>query len=120
MPNKPQYLDFLRDQLSPLAAITFRAMFGGHTVYGDGVPFGLVADNTLYLKVDDQNRAAFTDRGLGAFRPFADQDATMSYYPAPPELFESPDGLTEWAAPALEAGRRAQARRKPRSRKQPA
>ena len=30
-------------------------MFGGGGVYHDGVMFGLVASDTLYLKVDETN-----------------------------------------------------------------
>ncbi len=101
------YLDFLVEQLAPLGQIHTRAMFGGHCLYCDGFVFALLAHQTLYLKVDDVNRPAFAARGLEPFRPFEDQNMTMSYYAAPADTFESEDGLREWAGGAVAASRRA-------------
>ena len=61
------FAEFLRDQLAPLGRITMRRMFGKTGVFCDGVMFGMVTDNTLYLRVDDQNQAAF--REAASFPP---------------------------------------------------
>lgn len=114
MKKQNPYLDFLAEQLAPLGEITFRAMFGGYCVYADGVVFGLIADNELFLKVDDGNRPKFEARGLKPFKPFPDRDEVMQYYPAPAETFESPEGMREWAGSALAAGQRAQEKKKKR------
>jgi DNA transformation protein len=114
MPNRNSYLEFLLEQLAPLGEITTRGMFGGHTLYCDGVVFALVADNALYLKADDHNRPGFASRGLGAFRPFKDQAGVMQYYQAPPEMFEDPDALRHWGGGAVAAGQRAVAKKKAR------
>lgn len=111
MPSDTPYLQFLREQLAPLGEITSRAMFGGFCLYCDGAVFALVANNTLFLKVDDCNRALFQERGLKAFRPFEDQETTMSYYEAPPEIFEDPAAMEHWCGGAVEAGRRAHPKR---------
>ena len=87
-------------------------MFGGYCLYCDAVVFALVADGALYLKADDLNRNAFQERGLKPFKPFPDKDEIMSYYEAPPEIFEDPDQLQQWCGGAVEAGRRAQSRKK--------
>ncbi len=120
MPNKTEYLEFLLDWLSPLGAITSRSMFGGHCLYCDGVVFALVANNTLYLKVDNQTRPRFERLGLQPFRPFEDRikaagrkyPEVMQYYPPPAEFFEDPDAMKDWGSPALEVGRRAAAKKK--------
>lgn len=114
MKKQNPYLDFLAEQLAPLGDITFRAMFGGYCVYADGVVFALVADNELFLKVDDGNRPKFEARGLEPFKPFPDKDEVMQYYPAPAETFESPEGMREWAGSALDAGLRAREKKKKR------
>jgi len=115
--NTESYLAFLIEQLSCLGNITIRAMMGGHTVYSNGVPFAIVARNALFLKADDHNRPAFEARGLKAFQPFPDKPGTMSYYEVPPEMLEDRAALEVWAGGALEAGRRAQAKKKPKAAK---
>ena len=48
-----EFLDYLRDLLDPLGPFAVRRMFGGAGFFEDGVMFGLVADDTLFLKTDD-------------------------------------------------------------------
>ena len=50
------FAEFLRDQLAPLGRITMRRMFGKTGVFCDGFMLGMVRDNTLYFRVDDDNR----------------------------------------------------------------
>ena len=117
MAMKPNpYLDYLLEQFAPLGIIHARAMFGGHCLYANGVTFALVAGHELYLKADLLNRPDFEARGLTPFRPFPDQDLVMQYYAAPPELFESLEGLRQWAGGAIAAGKRAAAKKKKRAK----
>src|SRR5258708_38267688 len=55
------FAEFLREQLAPLGRITMRRMFGKTGVFCNGLMFGMVTDNMLYLRVDDHNRAAFKE-----------------------------------------------------------
>jgi hypothetical protein len=55
------FVEFLREQLAPLGRVTMRRMFGKTGVFCDGMMFGMVTENTLYLRVDDGNRAAFKE-----------------------------------------------------------
>lgn len=50
------YLEYIVDQLLAWGEVTVRKMFGGAGLYRDGKMFGLVADDVVYLKVDDSNR----------------------------------------------------------------
>ena len=117
MATKSEYLEFLLEWLAPLGPLTTRSMFGGYTLYCDGVVFALVAENTLYLKVDDLTRPGFDSLGLKPFRPFEDRPEVMQYYPPPAEFFEDCDAMREWGRAAVEVGRRAQAKKKKPSRK---
>jgi DNA transformation protein len=105
----------LTEQLSALGAITMRAMMGGHVVYCGGIPFALVSNNALFLKADSHNRGAFETRQLKAFQPFPDKPG-MNYFEAPPEMLEDQEALKHWAGGALEAGRRAHLKKKPKTR----
>ena len=84
--------------------------------------FALVADNTLYLKVDDMTRPRFERLGLKPFRPYEDRiealgrkfPEVMQYYLPPAEFFEDADVMNEWGQAAVETGRRARAKKPPR------
>ena len=106
MRKRDTYIEFLQEQFSTLGAVTARAMFGGYCLYCDFTVFALVAGGALYLKADDAHRDRFIARGLKAFKPFADRDEVMSYYEAPPEIFEDSDAMRLWVGGAVEAGRR--------------
>jgi DNA transformation protein len=86
-------------------------MFGGVGIYSGDLFFALIADDTLYFKVDDSTRPDFVARGMGPFRPFGDDGGTMQYYQLPEDLLEDPDALRPWAENAV-----AIARAKPKRR----
>ena len=56
MPVSTEFLEFLVDQLGPLGPVRSKRMFGGAGLFMDGTMFGLVVDDGLYLKADDENR----------------------------------------------------------------
>jgi DNA transformation protein len=87
-------------------------MFGGYCLYCDGVVFALVASSEMYLKADEENRRMFEVRGLRPFKPFEDRDEVMSYYQAPPEIFEDPDAMQTWCRPSVAAGLRSKAKKR--------
>ncbi|MBL8378647.1 MAG: TfoX/Sxy family protein [Burkholderiales bacterium] len=94
-------------------------MFGGHGVWHQGVMIGLVAYDTLYLKVDDETRSQFDARGLGPFLySRKGKTVALSYHQAPEEMMESPAEAVAWArlayAAALRGARPASAPRKGR------
>ena len=61
-------IEHLRDLFEPLGPISARAMFGGHGVYFDGQIIGIIIDEALYLKTDEQTRERFEARGLPTLR----------------------------------------------------
>src|ERR1700746_4087069 len=103
------FAEFLREQLEPLGHVTMRRMFGKTGVFCDGLMFGIVADNTLYFRVDDQNQAMFGK--AASFPPlnYEKQGRTidLAFWRAPERLFDEPDELVTWARAALAAARRA-------------
>lgn len=58
-----QFADNLRDVFAPFGAVSVRRMFGGHGVFYEGLMIALVADDVLYLKVDEASVGAFVERG---------------------------------------------------------
>jgi DNA transformation protein len=107
------FAEFLQEQLAPLGRVTVRRMFGKSGVFCDEVMFAMVTENTLYVRVDDQNRATFGE--AAAFPPlnYAKQGSTidLSFWRVPERLFDEPDELVAWAQAALAAARRVAAKR---------
>ena len=106
MAVSPEYREWVLEQLRRVGPVTGRAMFGGYGIYLDGLFFGLIDDDILYLKVDDSNRPDFEAAGTGPFRPYGD-DRAMQYYEVPVDVLEDPERLRLWAGNALDVARRA-------------
>ena len=113
------FAEFLRDQLAPVGRITMRRMFGKTGVFCDGCMLGMVRDNTLYFRVDDDNRAAFKE--AESFPPlnYEKKGGTidLAFWRAPERLFDEPDDLVLWARAALAAARRVAAQRERTARR---
>ena len=107
------FAEFLREQLAPLGRVTLRRMFGKSGVFCDGVMFAMVTENTLYFRVDEENRAAFSEAECFPPLNYAKQGSTidLSFWRVPERLFDEPDELVAWAQAALSAARRVAAKR---------
>jgi DNA transformation protein and related proteins len=99
------YKAFVLDQLGGGGTITAKAMFGGVGLYCQGLFFGLIDDDTLYLKVDDTTRPDFERVGSEPFRPYGDTSHVMQYY----ELDRQ--AARPWVERAIAVARRAAARK---------
>jgi DNA transformation protein and related proteins len=108
------FSEFLREQLAPLGRLTMRRMFGMTGVFCDGVMFGVVTENTLYFRVDDQNRVMFKE--AESFPPLSYKKKSdiidLSFWRVPERLFDEPDEFATWARAALAAAHRAAVKRK--------
>jgi DNA transformation protein len=91
-----EFRTFVLEQLADVDSVLARSMFGGVGLYSAGVFFGILAANTLYLKVDDTNRGRYEAEGMSAFKPYADKPMTMSYYQVPARVLENADELRDW------------------------
>jgi DNA transformation protein len=76
-------------------------MFGGAGLYFEDLFFGIIADDVLYFKVDDSNRADYEAEGMGPFKPFPDKIEVMQYYEVPIDVLENKNTLREWAEKAV-------------------
>jgi len=113
------FAEFLREQLAPLGRITMRRMFGKTGVFCDGFMLGMVRDNTLYFRVDDDNRAAFKEAESLPPLNYEKKGGTidLSFWRTPERLFDEPDELVTWARAALGAARRVAAKRERTARR---
>jgi DNA transformation protein len=109
------FKDYVLDQLAPLGAVACRGMFGGYGFYHEGIFFGLVYKERLYLRTDAHNRAEYLARGMRPFRPNARQTLT-SYYEVPADVIESAARLARWARRAALRAPVGPRRRRPKRR----
>ena len=116
MAASPEFLEFVKDQLTPLGHVTTRRMFSGAGVYCDGVIFALILRDAVHFRVDDANRGAYEAEGLKPLS-YEAKGRTVevgAYWRVPERLFDDPDEMVEWARAALAAGQRAAAKKKPK------
>jgi DNA transformation protein len=114
MVGRDEFLAHVLELLAPLPGVTARRMFGGYGLYCGGVFFGILLDNTLYLKADDSNRGDFERAGGEIFSyTRAGKRATLNFYRAPEETMDTPRLMLPWARSAVAAGLRARAAKRP-------
>ena len=116
MANTPDFIAHVLELMRPSGRASARAMFGGHGLYLDGLIVGIVVEDVLYLKTDDDTRGAYVKRALDPFCYTTKEGKAhaMSYYRAPDEAVEGPDAMREWLRPAMGAALRS-AQKKPRT-----
>ncbi|KPL17766.1 MAG: competence protein TfoX [candidate division Zixibacteria bacterium SM23_81] len=102
MPVSQSYRQYVLDQLQALGGVTARSMFGGAGLYRDGLIFGILANDTLYFKVDDSNLPDYKAADMGPFCPYG---TAMPYYQVPIAVLEDPETLRVWAEKALVVAR---------------
>jgi DNA transformation protein and related proteins len=113
MARRSEFVESAEDALQHIGPVHVRAMFGGYGVFLDGVMFGLIADDVLYLKVDDTNRDAFEQAGLEPFVYEAGRGPIqMSYHRAPGSV-DDWESVEPWVSGAIAASRRVKAAKKP-------
>ena len=102
-----EFVEFLKEVFDQFGPIHARKMFGGYGIYHKEVMFGLVADDTLYLKADKETAKEFETKGLDQFEyGKGDKVVKMSYYLAPEEIFDDPKEAALWARRSYEVALR--------------
>lgn len=67
MSTTKETIDFLRDALALVPEVSFRPMMGEYCVYSAGRVFGLVCDDTLFLKTTPETLHLFADKATRAY-----------------------------------------------------
>lgn len=106
MAVSPEFVAFVEELFAPLGGVRVRRMFGGGGIYSRDVMFGLVSDDTIYLKADAESARAFAARGSGPFvYEGGAKPITMSYWQLPADLIDDADEALVWGRKALNIAR---------------
>jgi DNA transformation protein and related proteins len=113
MPGDPDRFD---DLFAPFGKIAVRRMFGAEGLFRDGLMFGIVYRERIYLKTSDESRAAYLAEGAGPlFYEFKNAEGVLtSYYELPDRLYDDPDELAQWTRAAFAVAKNAPAAKKKR------
>ena len=104
MQDSPEFVSYLMELLAPFGNVRAKRMFGGYGIFKEELMFALVADETLYLKADDENRADFEERDLERFVYYKKgKPMYMSYYQVPEEALDNSGDMLVWAEKAYAA-----------------
>jgi DNA transformation protein len=108
-----EFTEFLHEVFELAGPITIRRMFSGHTLYLDGLPVGIVFDDTLYLKADAETRQAFEALQLPQFT-YRKKDKTIAlpYFQAPDFILEDRQEAALWLRKSFEASLRSKPKAK--------
>lgn len=98
-----EYQAYVVAQLAPLVPLKVKRMFGEVGLYADDLFFAIVANDALYLKVDDQNRPDYEAAGMDPFNPMG---TPMAYFQVPEEVVEEREDLRAWVERSLAAAER--------------
>lgn len=108
------YIEFACETLSGVGLVRARKMFGGAGLYAGEVMFALIADDQIYLKVDDALSRDLEAEGSGPFiyeREGA-EPAAMGYWRLPDAALDDPHEAERWARRALDVALRAKAKKR--------
>ena len=110
--RQKEFVEYIVDLSQVIGPVYSKRMFGGYGVFLEGLMFGLIFRNTLYLKVDGNSRDYYISRGL---EPFSyerqGKRLNLDYYEAPEEVFDDVTVMKKWCNCAFEVAMRAAANR---------
>ena len=117
--TKNDFVEHVLDLLREFGPVTAKPMFGGWGLYHEGLFFALIAEDMLYFKVDEVNRAEFDAAHLEPFVYVTKTDDRMvlSYHQAPAEALDDRLVMAQWARSGYGAALRAKTRKPVRKRR---
>ena len=106
--SEKEFVSYVVELMQSIGPVSYKRMFGGYGLFLEGLMFGLIADNTLYLKADKDTEQEFKVKGLEPFTYLKkDKAVSLSYYQAPEETLENYDDMNVWANKAYATALRA-------------
>lgn len=105
--------DYLIDLFSEFGPVVLRRMFSGYGIVADGVNFAMALRAGVIFRVDDLTIPRYEAEGAKPFQ-YETKNKTVvvkSYRHLPERLYDDPEELAVWAREAVEAAKRAAAKK---------
>ncbi len=114
--------EFAVELFEGMGAVKVRKMFGGAGLYLNDVMFGLIDEETIYLKTDKALAAALMAEGSAPWIYAKNPSAKHTYYRLPLDAMDNPDEAATWGKRAYlvaAALKKPRVLRKPRAKAKP-
>jgi DNA transformation protein and related proteins len=104
--------DFIHDLFAPFGQVTIRRMFSGAGIFRDGLMFGLIVRDVIYLKADESSTPDFEREGCKPFTYVRGKNSNrptehaLPFWRLPERLYDEPDELADWARKAFAIAQR--------------
>jgi DNA transformation protein len=109
---------FAQELFSGMGPVSVRRMFGGAGIYAADLMFALIDEDTIFIKADDDMKAALALEGSVAWTYTRDgKTREMGYWRLPESALDNPDEAADWGERALTV---AKAKAKPKAKKKEA
>jgi DNA transformation protein len=115
--------EFIHDLFAGFGPVTVRRMFSGAGIFRDGLMFGLIVRDVIYLKADQTSIADFEREGCGPFTYIRGKNSgrpkehALLYWRLPERLYDDPEELAAWARRAFAIAQHKKSPRKKIGRK---
>ncbi|THD55096.1 TfoX/Sxy family protein [Phenylobacterium sp.] len=109
---------FVEELFAGFGPVRLRRMFGVTGLFANDVIFGLIDEDTIYLKADEALKTELVAEGSVAwvYRFAAEPVAIGSYWRLPEAALDDPDAAAAWARKALAVAEAKAAGKKPKPR----
>jgi DNA transformation protein and related proteins len=97
----------IRDMFASLGDVTIKKMFGGKSVYFNGIILAIETDGEIFLKADALSAPQFDAAGARQWSyDGKGKSVKMPYWTVPDAALDDPDDLKNWTRLAYEAALR--------------
>jgi len=105
------------DLFAEFGPIRLRRFFGGEGIVADEVMIGMIFDDIVYFKTDEETRKAFVAHKTKPFsfrKRTTGETVVTTWFALPDRLYDDPEELAAWARAALAVARAAEKGKKRR------
>jgi DNA transformation protein and related proteins len=97
----------IRDMFASLGDVQIKKMFGGKSIYFNGIITAIETDGEIFLKADALSAPQFEAAGARQWSyDGKGKTVKMPYWTVPDAALDDPEELAQWTKRALEAARR--------------
>jgi DNA transformation protein and related proteins len=112
MPLSPGYTDYAEELMAGFGKVELKRMFGGAMVLKNGVGFGILDDDTFFIKADTAFGAELQKQGSKPWSYSVKKDGTVrdiAYWSLPANAAEDGDEASALARRSFEIAKKAAA-----------
>ena len=89
------------DLFSEFGPIKLRRFFGGEGIYAGDLMIGMIFDDTVYFKTDEETRRSFVAAKTKPFSFTKGKELVVTtWFALPDRLYDDPEELAQWARAA--------------------